>query len=661
MKKFQRQAKQYALQGLLLGLLPSTILAGYGKNPILSEWTVSAGGIFSAGLMLLGMSMIFRYAKWGKAFLASGILLNLAILYFEFLDNPLLALFSLLLAVGAFYYLITARLHPAPSPTGASLLLEQVIGSSSAGILLGLSAPLFAMEFGLFSWACGANLLITLVLLGRYCRSNDKLKYRKTVQTLLFAGIILTGFLSWHGGTVLAVFLLSPLILIFALRQKHTDLKYLELIVAHPARCVTVTFLGLCIAGTLLLRSPWAITGDLGILEAAFTAVSAVCVTGLTVIDIATELTISGQYFLLILIQLGGLGIMTLATLVLHSLGKLSLSGEQLITELTQAADQDVFDSLRLILRYTFAVEFSGALLLFFGFFNFHGDWLLALHQGIFTSVSAFCNAGFFPGATSLVPYAGEKLLLTVIALEIIAGGISPMVIWSFVKARRLHQVPVICKMVLGTTLILILSGTFLLLLFEWDGIFRGLAWHDKMVNGFFQAVTLRTAGFNSVPFSALGIPAYIIMVIQMFIGGSPGGTAGGIKTTTLAILTLTFRAAVHNEGEVTASTFKITWQTIIQAVAVLMAAVMILLCTVMMLVTTQTIPMDKLIFEAVSALATVGLSLDCTAELDSVGRIIIMNAMFLGRIGPLTLFCFLSERKNRVKTGYPQINIPLG
>ena len=150
-------------------------------------------------------------------------------------------------------------------------------------------------------------------------------------------------------------------------------------------------------------------------------------------------------------------------------------------------------------------------------------------------------------------------------------------------------------------------------------------------------------------------------MLPLMFIGGSPGGTAGGIKTTTLAVLALTFRAAVRNDAVVTVDSRRIAWRNIVQAVAVLLAALVVLMAAVMMLTATQMLPLNQLVFEAVSALATVGLSLDCTGELDPVGRLIIMAAMFIGRIGPLTLFCFLSDRQSSGLSGYPQIKIPMG
>ncbi len=648
------------MQGFLLGLLPAAVLSGHGNNPHLPGDLGVMAGILSAIMMLAGTGLLFKYKKSGQSILSAGVLFNLYLLYFELLQSPLLSLFVLTQAMALLYYLFTARLRIAPVIT-AELHLDRIIGCASAGILLALASPIFAASMDLFPLSCTISMAILVILSGMYCRKKQYFNRKKLTLTILATTCVAVLLMHCLGAGTLTIFLAAPVILFTALKLRHADLGFLRMIINHPARCLGITFLGLCISGTLLLKVPCARTGDLSTLEAAFTSVSAICVTGLTVIDISTELTTTGQLFLMLLIQLGGLGIMTLTTLALHAIGKLSLTGEQLITELTPNDDTDVFDTLRLILKYTFTVEFIGALLLTWRFHGHYGDWLMALKQGFFTSVSAFCNAGFFPGSQSLVPFAGEKFLITVVALEIVLGGMAPTVMWSFLNMRRNRRIPYISKLVLESTCILLFGGMFLLLLFEWNGIFNGLPLADKLVNGFFQSATLRTAGFNTVSFSALGVPAYIVMVLLMFIGGSPGGTAGGIKTTTLAVLALAFRSAVKNEDAVIAGNRRLEWRNIVQAIAVFMSAALVLLTTIMMLVTTQTIGVEKLVFEAVSALATVGLSLDCTTELDSVGRMIIMGAMFIGRIGPMTLFCLLSETRSSGQYGYPQIKIPLG
>ena len=652
------QSYQYLVQGMLAGLLPVGILAIHADNPLLSLKQMTAVGAISVFLMLWGTTLLFRKFKFARFLLTAGVLLNDLMMIFEYMHDPLLTMFSLLATIALIYYLCTVKIFPANPPSSA-LQLDRVLGNALSLLILTLFSPLFA-NYIEFSLAVFLSLLLFLLLTGSYLLALRNLKYAPIWRLLfmlalsgaiwLFAAdwIIVCGLLAGSAGVI------------FALYRKHADLKFLELILRHPARCLVLTFFILCAAGTLLLRTPPAMQKELSVLEAAFTAVSAACVTGLSIIDISTDLTLCGRIFLLLMIQLGGLGIMTLTIMVLHALGKVSLTGEQLISELAPPQQQNIYQHLKLIIVFTAVTETVGAILLTWGFYHVHHDFSYALELGIFTSISAFCNAGFFPGSASLMPYAGEKFLLLIIAGEIITGGIAPAVSYSLLKFQSIRKLPFVSKLILGTTAVLLLSGTLLLLLFEWDGIFKDLVWHDKIVNAFFQSAALRTAGFNTVSFTALGIPAYMLMLTLMFIGGSPGGTAGGIKTTTLAVLALTFRAAIRGEDKVIAACRHIAPRSIIKAVAILFSAVLMLIMTLFMLTATQMLPAKQLVFEAFSALATVGLSLDCTGNLDAVGQIIIMLAMFAGRIGPLTLFLLLSERHKAQTPGYPPIKIPL-
>ena len=250
-------------------------------------------------------------------------------------------------------------------------------------------------------------------------------------------------------------------------------------------------------------------------------------------------------------------------------------------------------------------------------------------------------------------------LLLTISAL-ITLGGIAPAVTLALMTEQSLRKLHPGSRLILTASAILLLGGTFWLLLFEWDGILGNLTIPEKITNALFMSSSLRTAGFNTVNISGLGIPSYIAMLILMFIGGSPGGTAGGIKTTTLAITVLTFRAALRGESQVYYDCRRISESNIIQAVAIIFSAFLVLLLTVIMLVTTQSAGVKELVFEAVSALATVGLSMDCTNLLDTTGQIIVMLAMFSGRVGPLTVFLLLSDRHSAKRPGYPTINVPL-
>ena len=652
-------AFQYFLQGMLLVMSPLVLLGVNAVNPLTGTFFTTAAACAATLLITAGTGIILNYRKYGRILCTAGILLNIFLLSFELTANPMLMLLCMLPILGALYYLITMRLYRAQKTTSA-LQLERLLGCSCGVFVITVISPLFAGEFDLFSKITAISMMLLLLTAFGYLRLKHYYFHKIPIYLAMAAATVLFAFAALKFDIILGAFFTAVISLAVTLKLKHSRLEYLELIMNHPARCLGITFLGLCIAGTLLLIIPDSSNGNLTVIDAAFTAVSAACVTGLIPIDIS-NLTLIGKVFLLLTIQLGGLGIMSLAALILHFLGRFTLNGEQIISALTPVQENDIFSNLALIVRFTFIVETVGAVLLSWGFYTVHKDILYALELGIFTSVSAFCNAGFFPESGNLAPYAGEKMLLIIIALEIIIGGIAPAMTCSLLRKQSLRRQPFIIKLVFGTTALLLLTGMGLLLLFEWDGLFAELSWQDKVVNSFFLSASLRTAGFSTVNPGAAGISAYLIMLTFMFTGGSPGGTAGGIKTTTLAVLVLTFRSALNNSDSVIADQHRIAARTIVQAVAIFLAAAMVLTAEFMLLATTQDIALKKLFFESVSALATVGLSLDTTANLDSIGKVVVMAAMFAGRIGPLTLFLLLSERHSEKLPGYPEITIPLG
>ena len=657
--RLKMQSHHLFIQGIILGLLPIGVLVLHAENPLLpGNWIIFAG-VVALTLVFWGTLQIFRAPRLAAMLALAGISLGNFILFFEYQSDPLFTMFALLTSIALLYYFCSGKLYPPIELTG-SLQLERMLGAALSVAILTLFSPLFVYESQLYTLAVFISLLMLDLLAYKYTSCIRKTKF-KTIMRSFAIVMLLTFIWLYYADFIILGGLMTGLSSVAVLLyKKHADLQFLGIILQHPARGLAITFFLLCIGGTLLLRTPVAMQNELSVLEAAFTATSASCVTGLTVIDISSELTLCGRSFLLLLIQLGGLGIMTLTAMALHALGKLSLSGEQLLNKLAEPQEQDIFKTLKLIVIFTFTTELIGALLLTWGFYTVHHNLPLALELGIFTSVSAYCNAGFFPGTENLVPYAGEKFLLIITALEIILGGIAPAITYSYLKIQKYRQLPVISQLILKTTAILLLAGTFLLLLFEWNGIFKDMAWYDKLVNAFFQSATLRTAGFNTVNFALLSMPSYIVMLILMFIGGSPGGTAGGIKTTTLAVLALTFRSAIRGDDQVNISFNTVRQSTINKAVAILISAALVLILTIFMLTATQTLPAKQLVFEAVSALATVGLSLNCTTSLDAVGQIIIMLAMFIGRIGPLTLFLLLSEKQFSKRPGYPTIKIPL-
>jgi len=418
-----------------------------------------------------------------------------------------------------------------------------------------------------------------------------------------------------------------------------------EEIFNRPAAIVFFTFLGLCLAGTLLLLLPSAMTkGPIALVDAAFTAVSAVCVTGLSVLDTPVDFSMTGQVIILILIQFGGLGIMSITTVAMHAMGRrLSLRQERLMTSLMDTDRKDLVASLVLILKFTFLVELVGTLFLG-GVFYRMGDSLgQAAWRGGFTAISAFCNAGFSLQSNSLIPYQKAPLVLDMVAALIICGGMAPATSLLIPRWVRGQKIPVTARIDIVTTVVLLLLGSFCMLAFEWDGAFSGMSFLNKIHNAWFQSATLRTAGFNSVGISSVMGPTYLVMIVLMFIGGCPGGTAGGIKAPTIAVLAMTFWANITHRRGVIFRNRHIRSVTISRAITIIVSGVLIWFLVVLMLEATQQISSRSIIFEATSAFATVGLSLGATAKLDQIGKLIVIIAMFIGRIGPLTLFMLLS------------------
>lgn len=420
----------------------------------------------------------------------------------------------------------------------------------------------------------------------------------------------------------------------------------------HPARATFATFFILCLCGTFLLSLPVASAGlQISLLDAAFTSVSAVCITGLIVLDTPNDFSFTGQLFILLLIQLGGLGIMTIATVFMQILGRrVSLKQEKIIAGSLDSGGVGIAKSLLLIIKFTFIIEFLGAATLAFLFYNSGITAFDACWKGVFTSISAFCNAGFALQSASLIPYQTNPAIINTVALLIICGGIAPAVC-LLVPAWVLGKpVPIAPRIALVTTFYLLVIGTFFFLAFEWNNSLSHLPLSAKFYNAWFQSVTLRTAGFNSVELEKILNPTFLVMLFMMFVGGSPGGTAGGVKTTTIGVIAITFWSCIIGEKDITIGNRKVTSNTVYKAIAIVTAGILILFLVILMLLITQSINAKSLIFETFSALGTVGLSIGATSCLDSMGKLIIMFTMFTGRIGPVTLFTLLS--RDQLKDG---------
>ena len=429
--------------------------------------------------------------------------------------------------------------------------------------------------------------------------------------------------------------------------------------VKSPVRVLPITFLFLCLLGGFLLYLP--ISGSMHFIDALFTSVSGVCVTGLAVNDITQKLTTFGQFVLMFLIQVGGLGIMSISSIIFLVLGKkMSVTYEKNARSIFDAdSKEDIKKSLYLIFKYTFILEFIGFIILFIRFSYLNQDVLFGFKQAIFLSVSAFCNAGFALNTNNLIPYNSDIVIILTVAFLIIFGGIAPVMAVTLPKFLMREKLPPAATIVFVTTIFLLFGGTVLFLISEYNGILCGMNLIDKILNSFFNSVSARTAGFSSVDLSNITCGSYLTLVFLMIVGGSPGGTAGGIKTTTFAILVITCYNLFYGNKNVVRNR-EIAPETIYKAISLIFVYLLVLLLSIILLVTTQILPHTKLAFEAVSAMGTVGLSMGITPYLDNFGKLVIIMTMFLGRVMPAMIICYLNSITNEFYLNYPKAKISL-
>ena len=433
---------------------------------------------------------------------------------------------------------------------------------------------------------------------------------------------------------------------------------------------IMLSFLAVIFLGSLLLSLPISSADGEAVpyLDALFTATTATCVTGLVTLSTAATWSIFGQAVILVLIQVGGLGVVTIMSALMILLQKRMGIGDRLLI-------QDAFNlnSLSGIVRFvkrvilgTALVEGIGALLymtVFVPEFGLRGIWI-----AVFTSISAFCNAGMdIIADNSLCSYATNPIINLVTCALIVLGGIGYIVWWDVMGLRKgaagRRRLSLHSKLAISTTLLLIFGGGLLILLFEYHNprTIAELSLFDKLQVSLFQSVTTRTAGFATVPQQDLTNASSILCLLLMFIGGSPVGTAGGIKTVTIAVLFASALSAVRNRQEVTLFQRNISKQAVSKAVAVTtMSFVILFTSTLLLSAVSPGEPLD-ILFETVSATATVGLSRDLTPYLNAYGKVIIIGTMYLGRVGPISLALALNSGKkqqNIIKNPTEEISV---
>jgi trk system potassium uptake protein TrkH len=466
--------------------------------------------------------------------------------------------------------------------------------------------------------------------------------------------------LSWIG-----VFFLLVLFMLMARSAAGEDV--IRHFFQRPALLLTASFALSIAVGTLFLSFPAASTTGRSIapIDALFTATSASCVTGLVVLDTPGQFTTFGHAVLLCLMQFGGLNIMVLSAFAVLLLGRrLSLRGE---AAFSQILDLPLARSAQriavFIVSVTLCIEAAGAVALVFCYLRKGYGYADSLWYGAFHAVSAFCNAGFSLHSDSLAGFRQDPLALLTYCVLIMLGGIGFLVLgaaWAWARGQRERFLSVQVRLVCWATAILVLTGTAWFAAVEWNRSLGGLGVLDKCVNALLQSVTLRTAGFNSIELDLIHPAVVFLMLIYMFIGAAPGGTGGGVKVTTVAVLLGAIPTITRGRPRIVFFGRTIPYETVYRSAAIVVIACTVATAGTVLILLTHPITLQDCLFEVLSALGTVGLSLGATSHLNSLGKIVIIALMFIGRVGPLTLALLLG-RASPTRVTYPDARIMVG
>jgi trk system potassium uptake protein TrkH len=440
-----------------------------------------------------------------------------------------------------------------------------------------------------------------------------------------------------------------------------------------PPQVLALGFILIIFTGGFLLSLPFTSAGGQGtpFIDALFTATSATCVTGLVVVDTAINYSTPGQIIIMFLIQVGGLGFMTFATLFSIIMGKkIGLRERILLKEaLNKVSLQGVVRLAKYVLIATFIIEGIATLILALRW-SFDFGWKKALYFGLFHSVSAFDNAGFdilgreFGPFANLIPYVSDPVIVLVITTLIFLGGIGFTVLADFYEHRKISKLSLHSKIALFTSLLLIIVGTLVIFCFEFNNprTLQPLGWSGKLLAAYFQAVSPRTCGFVTVNLGYLQPVIQFFIILLMFIGASPGSTGGGIKTTTFAALMTTVWSVFTGKSDISVWRRNLPKELILKALTVTVVSLGLVILVSMFLLVTEKADFLTVLFETTSAFGTVGLTMGLTPQLTVFGKILIIFTMYAGRVGPLTLAFALAQRRHRVsRIKYLEENILIG
>ncbi|WP_311480611.1 TrkH family potassium uptake protein [uncultured Anaerococcus sp.] len=433
----------------------------------------------------------------------------------------------------------------------------------------------------------------------------------------------------------------------------------------NPPMVLSLGFAILITIGGLLLSLPFFTKSGQAtpLVDSLFVAASASCVTGLTPVNTLEHWNTYGHILIIILIQIGGLGVMSLASIIPLILGKkIGMKSRQILKEqLNVESLEGMIVLFKYVLAFTFGTEILGAFLLSIKFIPLYGAGK-GVWYAVFHSISAFCNAGFDILGDSIFPFRDDLLINLTLSFLVIVGGLGFVVTSELFRRRSFKKLSTHSKLVIMVTGILLIFGTIMFLFLEnEDGVLQYESLKGSILESFFQSVVARTAGFYSVDLSQIKDSTALMLMGLMFVGGSPGSTAGGIKTTTLGVLFLSTHAVVRGESEPVVFGRHISTETVRKALAIFLVSIVIILSVSFMLTITESAPLVDILYETVSALATVGASKGMTPHLTDAGKNLITLCMYLGRIGPMTMAFAFGMKAKKSLIRYPESFISIG
>lgn len=443
--------------------------------------------------------------------------------------------------------------------------------------------------------------------------------------------------------------------------MKITNLsRYLHF---SPPQVLALGFGIVIILGTLILKLPWSTTESISWINALFTATSATTVTGLVVVDTGTDFTVFGQIIIMILIKIGGLGLMTFAIMTVLVLGKrIGIKERVLIQEaLNQHSIGGVVRLVKILFIFSIVMEFIATVLLSFRWVPEYG-WGFGIYTSIFHSISAFNNAGFSLWGDSLSGYVGDPIINIIITLLFIIGGIGYTVLYDVMTTRKFRMLALHTKIMLVGTLVVNVVAMFVIFILEYSNplTFGALSTGEQVWASYFQAVTPRTAGFNTIEIGDMNPGTIVFTLLLMFIGAGSASTGSGVKLTTFLIIILAVITYLRGKQEPVIFRRRINDEIINRALAIVVISLTVIFISILALSVTETSPFIMIVFEAFSAFGTVGLSMGLTGELSFVGKQVIIILMFIGRIGPLT-FAFALAKSSKPLVSYPKGDVFTG